>query len=651
MQRVLPYAILALILMLTSIGVYAQVPQLINYQAVARSASGQALANQNIAVRLSVRQSTAAGTVQYQERHTVTTNAQGLFNVQIGAGTVLSGTFAGITWADAQQKHLQIELDPAGGTTYTNMGTQQLVSVPYALVAGSVVGGGSSAAWNISGNAGTNPATNFIGTTDNQPLQFRVNNQPAGRLSTTNAAMGVNALANNTSGASNTALGISALTNNTTGNENTAAGSFALTSNSTGTGNAAFGSNALLNNNTGNDNTATGSSALRSNTGGAGNTGIGNVALYSNTTGNENTALGTYSLYNNTTGNGSTALGAYALQSNTVGQNNTALGNSALFGNTSGYNNTATGVGALSGNSIGSNNTANGSDALLSNTSGFGNTAIGKNVLKNNTSGELNTAVGTYVLGSNTSGSYNAAIGAWGTMGQNTIGSNNAALGYNALFNNVEGNNNTANGLHALFSNVSGSWNTCIGDRSDVSVNNLNGASSFGTQAITNADNKIVLGYTTGMTIGGYTHWSNLSDGRFKQNVKSDVPGLSFIEQLRPVTYTVDISKLQRHITAQMPDTIAAQYMPTAEQITAANAEIRTGFIAQEVEATAKKIGYNFDGINPPKNPTDNYSLEYAGFVPSLVKAVQEQQAMIEVQQKTITDLLKRIEQLEAKLP
>ena len=123
------------LLLLCSIAVKAQTPALINYQAVARNASGQVLSSQSVALRLTVHQSTATGATQYQERHAITTNAQGLCNVQIGGGTVLSGTFAGITWADGQPKYLQMELDPAGGTSYTNMGTQQLVSVPYALVA------------------------------------------------------------------------------------------------------------------------------------------------------------------------------------------------------------------------------------------------------------------------------------------------------------------------------------------------------------------------------------------------------------------------------------------------------------------------------------------------------------------------------------
>ncbi|OWY24740.1 hypothetical protein C7N43_30665, partial [Sphingobacteriales bacterium UPWRP_1] len=135
MKKLYTLIIGVVLLTLPSLISIAQTPQLINYQAIARNASGQALTNQNIALRLTIRQSTAAGTIQYQERHTTTTNAQGLCNVQIGGGTPLSGSFAAITWADAQPKFLQTELDPAGGTAYTNMGAQQLVSVPYALYA------------------------------------------------------------------------------------------------------------------------------------------------------------------------------------------------------------------------------------------------------------------------------------------------------------------------------------------------------------------------------------------------------------------------------------------------------------------------------------------------------------------------------------
>jgi hypothetical protein len=79
----------------------------------------------------------------------------------------------------------------------------------------------------------------------------------------------------------------------------------------------------------------------------------------------------------------------------------------------------------------------------------------------------------------------------------------------------------------------------------------------------------------------------------------------------------------------------------------AAAREVRTGFIAQEVEAVAKRLGYDFDGVNAPKNPTDNYSIAYASFVPSLVKAAQEQQEVISEQQQEIIVLKNELAELK----
>ncbi len=134
-----------LIVFLSMIGTsYAQAPQGIPYQAVARNSSGNILANQNIRVRFTIRDSVATGVIKYQETFTPTTNSLGLFNVNVGMGTVLSGTFSGINWG-VNAKYMQVEMDPAGGTAYVDMGTTQMMSVPYALHAGSAgsVGSGS----------------------------------------------------------------------------------------------------------------------------------------------------------------------------------------------------------------------------------------------------------------------------------------------------------------------------------------------------------------------------------------------------------------------------------------------------------------------------------------------------------------------------
>jgi len=114
----------------------AQVPQAFKYQAVARNNAGAVLPNQNVSFRMSVIQGTLPGTVVYTETHAVTTNEFGLATLGIGWGTPVSGTFSTIDWG-VTPTYLKTELDPAGGSSYTNMGTTELLSVPYAMQAGS----------------------------------------------------------------------------------------------------------------------------------------------------------------------------------------------------------------------------------------------------------------------------------------------------------------------------------------------------------------------------------------------------------------------------------------------------------------------------------------------------------------------------------
>lgn len=130
---------------------FAQTPNAIPYQAVARNSSGNLLVNQNVRVRFSIHDVTATGTIVYQESQTVATNNLGLFTVNIGQGIVsdgaggignsgggiagtTSGAFASVNWGTGL-KFTQVEIDVAGGTNYVDMGTQQMMSVPYALYA------------------------------------------------------------------------------------------------------------------------------------------------------------------------------------------------------------------------------------------------------------------------------------------------------------------------------------------------------------------------------------------------------------------------------------------------------------------------------------------------------------------------------------
>lgn len=128
------------ILMIAAVSLFAQAPQKFSYQAVVRDASNHLVTSQAVGVRISILQGGVSGTVVYMETQTAVTNANGLITLQIGDGNVLSGNFATIDWSDGPF-FLKTETDPTGGTNYSIEGTQQLLSVPYALYAGASANG------------------------------------------------------------------------------------------------------------------------------------------------------------------------------------------------------------------------------------------------------------------------------------------------------------------------------------------------------------------------------------------------------------------------------------------------------------------------------------------------------------------------------
>ena len=114
----------------------AQVPQQLNYQGIARNASGEPISTHSITVRLSIVDSAANGLLTYQETKTVATNYVGLFTIVIGApgGVNVIGTIASINWATGK-KYIKLEIDPNGASNFTLVGMNQLQSVPFALSA------------------------------------------------------------------------------------------------------------------------------------------------------------------------------------------------------------------------------------------------------------------------------------------------------------------------------------------------------------------------------------------------------------------------------------------------------------------------------------------------------------------------------------
>jgi hypothetical protein len=146
--------------LLLAANVIGQAPQKMSYQAVIRNSSNALVTSTPVGMKISVLQGTSTGTAVYVETQTPSTNSNGLVSLSIGTGTVVSGTFAGINWG-AGPYFIKTETDPTGGTTYTTVGTNQLMSVPYALFSANGTPGaagpaGPQGAQGPQGVAGTN---------------------------------------------------------------------------------------------------------------------------------------------------------------------------------------------------------------------------------------------------------------------------------------------------------------------------------------------------------------------------------------------------------------------------------------------------------------------------------------------------------------
>ena len=370
-------------------------------------------------------------------------------------------------------------------------------------------------------------------------------------------------------GSSNTAVGVNALLNNTTGRSNSALGVDALRFNTTGSFNTANGVEALFSNTTGGNNTAFGAQSLQASTTAIGNTGIGNASLLSNTTGALNTAIGISALRFNTTGTNNTALGFSAGRFITGGLTNNTITNNSIFigvetkaaadnqtnqivigyqetglgSNTTIIGNSSTVTTALRGRLILGSVVDNGVNqlqvtgtalfsssvtaaSLIVNTSGQARTITtfqgagsdGQNIFIGggglgsttgggaSTNGSYNTSVGVFALNAITTGYFNTANGVNALL-QNTTGHSNTANGFQALQNSTAGSSNTATGVQALLANTTAANNTANGrsalQNNTTGANNTAVGGSAGrfitggvtTNTITN--NSIFIGYDT----------------------------------------------------------------------------------------------------------------------------------------------------------
>ena len=467
-------------------------------------------------------------------------------------------------------------------------------------------GGGATKLDDLSDVKG--PTTGFdksllIGTTTTGTLTGASQNVGIGHLVMSklnsgdwNTVVGAEALQNLSSGSSNIALGYRAAQNITTSSNNVVIGHEA----------AQASTNSV-------DNTIIGYRAMQSSSGlyDTKNVAIGSEALKKTQSG-ENVAIGYQSLMNFTTG--SSPIGG-----------NTAVGSNTGKSLITGYYNSIFGLESQSSNIIGYNNSSFGANSLRDLTSGYSNCAFGCVSAFKITTGYLNTAMGYQSLYQNTTGNYNVAIGASSLF--NTTSSYNVAVGTSALQETTTGGYNTAIGDGAGVSNTTGYSNTFIGNRAGgtMTVGFNNTYIGYHAESTSNnVSNEIVLGdlnvtelYTAAdMNAPTFT---TTSDRRLKKNIQPLGSTLDKVKRLNPVIYDK-----KRHMTSENYD---------IHEI---------GFIAQDLQEEFPEV------VSQQADEKHTLGVNYQALIPVLTKAMQEQQVIIESQQKAIENLKKRLQILES---
>mgnify|MGYP000101824190 FL=1 len=469
------FALLCLLIISCNFGITnAQTPQSMAYQAVARDSSGNTISNQTVGLRFTIRDASASGTIVYRETQSAVTNLLGLFTVSIGQGSPVIGTFSSINWATGA-KYIQVELDPAGGTTYLDMGTQQMMSVPYALYAESAnvpgvpgpqgPSGAGYYATSVSTHSISLGSKTFITQADlayvpNQRVRLSpgfLNYYVEGTV-TSYSATSLIVNVDNIVGAgsySNWVIGVSG--------EKGAAGS-------------------------------TGAQGPAGATGPAGPapSGTGIVTVNGG-------VLNTPAALNGDVFTTGGSLTATLSPTGVVTGTYTKLTVDTKGRVTSATTLTPADIPSLSANyvDLSSIQSINGAKTFNSPVT-FAQDVFINNLRVGRGAGSFatNSIVGENAFASNTLGGNNSVVG-YQALPSNSNGTGNTTIGYQSMFSNVSGGYNTAIGASALYHNSSGSNNTALGALTTVSSGNLTNATVIGYGATVDASNKIQLGNTS----------------------------------------------------------------------------------------------------------------------------------------------------------
>jgi len=300
--------------------------------------------------------------------------------------------------------------------------------------------------------------------------------------------------------------------------------------------------------------------------------------------------------------------------------NSLALGTGALGGasNTGSYN-TSIGAGTLALNTTGSGNTALGAGLLGNNTTGNYNIAAGFAAMQSNSGGSNNIGLGYQALKANSSGTYNIGLG-YGAGKAITTGIGNIALGYNAISSVSTANYNVSIG-YSSGGFISGTSNTILGYSSGGNISTGSNNTCIGNGAVVptgTADNQIKIGNAAITYAGVQVAWTVTSDRNLKHDIKESNLGLSFINQLKPVSYIRNGD---------------------------VNNKIEYGLIAQEVDSALTKKGVTNSMVSKDDNGT--YSIRYNDLLSPIIKSIQELSTKIETLKKENKELKKKIANLK----
>ena len=315
-------------------------------------------------------------------------------------------------------------------------------------------------------------------------------------------------------------------------------------------------------------------------------------------------------MHQSTTADQCVAIGYYALESNTTNDYLTAIGHEALTALTTGGSNTAIGFGCLKAVSTGSSNTGVGYKCLSACTAGH-NTAMGHDAMEVCTDSPGNTAIGSYTMGNG------AASGS--TNGYNTM------IGYACGYQLTTGKNNTSIGNAAGKELTTGSNNTFLGRMAGMS-GSPSGEVSTGDNTVCLGDDSVANLYCADTSISS-------SDARDKTDIERFTHGLSWINQLSPVTYRWD--KRSWYVNdpefIDDPTTSIDEGAPDGSK---KSPRLHVGFLAQEHLEVEKSHGFGTERdnmiITDLTEDGKKYGMKYERLVPVLVNAVKELSAKVE---------------------